>query len=405
LDAFLNTLLAQKGEGWEGGRIASPTNPTYNIGLLSPESLTQWDLDMSALLQKRRRAFLLLPILLGVLGCELTGGVVGNGVAGNRAATQSALALAVIQYSTSAGGRFPSPTVTPPGIRAHTPTVRLTPTSSETALPTLTPSTTLTATMVHTATPPETSGATRYILDPDTRDYAPQQKSPAGSDEYQFNRYERPYTAGTMEYLADVDLIRVELRVAPPWIYITLFVAGARPGGIGRTMYGAEIDVNRDGRGEYLIWGASPAGADWTTEGVEIWKDSNSDVGGSSPQRTNAPAPVGDGYELKIFAGGQGADPDLAWIRKLDGGNKIQLAFKYIVIKNTPAFLWNGWADFGVRRPDWFDYNDHFTQGEAGSPLPIQADYYPLQALFGVDNTCRDAYGFTPTGSEAGLCV
>jgi hypothetical protein len=355
---------------------------------------------MSALRKKRRRALFLFPILLVVLGCELAGGA-----AGNTAATQSALAQAVIQYSTSLSGRFPSPTPTPQGLRAHTPTVRPTPTPSETTLPAFTPSATPSPTPGHTVTPPATSGATRYILDPDTREYAPQQKSPAGSDEYQFNRFERPYTAGTMEYLPDVDLIRVELRVAPPWIYLTFFVTGARPEGIGRTMYGAELDVNRDGRGDYLIWGASPAGPDWTTGGVEIWKDSNGDVGGISPQRTNAPAASGDGYDQKIFSGGQGADPDLAWIRPIDGGTKIQLAFKSIAIKNTPGFLWSGWADFGVRRPDWFDYNDHFTQGEAGSPLPIQTDYYPLQALFGIDNTCRDAYGFTPAGSEAGLCV
>jgi hypothetical protein len=84
---------------------------------------------------------------------------------------------------------------------------------------------------------------------------------------------------------------------------------------------------------------------------------------------------------------------------------KIQLAFKYSAIGNEPRFLWNGLADFGNRRPDWFDYNDHFTQAEAGSPLPIQADYYPLQALWGIDNTCRDAYGFAPTGAEPGLCL
>jgi hypothetical protein len=80
-------------------------------------------------------------------------------------------------------------------------------------------------------------------------------------------------------------------------------------------------------------------------------------------------------------------------------------SFKYFAIGNAPQFLWNGLADWGVRRPDWFDYNDHFTQNEAGSPLPIQADFYPLKALYGIDSTCRDAYGFTPTGTEMNLCM
>jgi hypothetical protein len=346
------------------------------------------------------RGRILLPIVLVLLGCNLV-----TGAAANDSATQTALALSVIQYSTSAGGRFPSPTNTAQGVRPQTPTSSATPFPSITYTLTATVTDTATATAGHTATPPATSGTTRYITDPLTRDYAPQKKSPSGSDVYQNNRYERPYTAETMDYLPDVDLTRVEMRIAPPWVYLTFFIAGQRPDGIGQTMYGAEFDINRDGRGEYLIWGASPAGADWTANGVEVWKDSNADVGGPNPQLTNAPWTGGNGYDQKVFSGGQGADPDLAWIRQVAGGLKIQLAFKYSAIGNAPIFLWNGLADFGVRRPDWFDYNDHFTQAEAGSPLTIQADYYPLQALFGLDNTCRDAYGFSPIGSEPGLCM
>jgi hypothetical protein len=350
-------------------------------------------------LTNRRPKVILLPILFGLLGCNLVGIA-----AMNNAATQTAFALSVIQYSTSAGGRFPSPTGTAAGILPRTPTASGPPplespafTTTFTPLPS--------ATAAHTATPPGANGITRYITDPLTRDYAPQKKSPSGSDEYRFNRYERPYTAEAMDYLPDVDLTRLEMKIAPPWVFVTFFIAGTRPEGIGRTMYGAEFDVNRDGRGEYLIWGASPAGAAWTADGVEVWKDSNGDVGGPNPQLTNAPWTGGNGYDQNLFSGGQGADPDLAWIRQFEGGAKVQLAFKYSVLGNASQFLWNGLADFGVRRPDWLDYNDHFTQGEAGSPLPLQADYYPLQALFGIDNTCRDAYGFSPIGSEPGLCL
>ncbi len=347
--------------------------------------------------QKRRLAFM--AVLFFLLGCRLT-----LATAGTNPATQTALALSIIQYSTSAGGRFPSVTGTPMGARPDTPTVSLTPPPTDTHTPTETFTPTSTVTVAHAATPPGASGATRYITDPETRDYAPQKKSPSGSDVYQSNRYERPYTAETMDYLSDVDLTRVEMRIAPPWVYITFQFAAPRAEGIGQTMYGAEFDLNRDGRGEFLVWGASPAGANWTTDGVEVWKDSNADVGGPNPQMTNAPWTGGNGYDQRLFASGQGADPDLAWARQLDGGKKVQLAFKYSAIGGAAQFLWNGLADLGVRRPDWFDYNDHFTQGEAGSPLPIQADYYPLKALFGVDNTCRDAYGFAPTGAEMGLC-
>jgi len=255
------------------------------------------------------------------------------------------------------------------------------------------------------ATPPGASGTTRYITDPESRDYAPQKKAPSGSDIFASNRYERPFTAQTMEYLPDVDLKRVEMKIAAPWVYVTFDFAGTRAEGIGQTVYGAEFDTDKDGRGEFLVWGVSPAGADWTTDGVEVWGDSNSDVGGLNPQTSDPPNPSANGYEQKVFAGGQGADSDLAWIRQIEGGAKVQLAFKYSAIGNAAQFLWNGLADIGVRRSDWFDYNDHFTSAEAGSPLPAQADLYPLKALYGIDNTCRDAYGFTPTGTEPGLCI
>jgi hypothetical protein len=267
-----------------------------------------------------------------------------------------------------------------------------------------TPTPTTTPTVIHVITPPGAPGTTRYITDPETRDYAPQKKAPPGADVFAGNRYERPYTAGAMEYLSDVDLKRVELKIAAPWVYITFEFVAPRAEGIGRTIYGAEFDVDRDGRGEFLVWGVSPAGANWTTDGVEVWGDPNSDVGGTHPQTSDPLNPSANGYDQKLFAGGQGADPDLAWIRSLPGGSKVQLGFKYSAIGNAAQFLWNGLADAGVRKPDWFDYNDHFTAAEAGSPLPAQADLYPLKALYGVDNTCRDAYGFTPGGLEPGLC-
>jgi hypothetical protein len=56
---------------------------------------------------------------------------------------------------------------------------------------------------------------------------------------------------------------------------------------------------------------------------------------------------------------------------------------------------------------DWsmFEFNDHFTLEQAGSPLKEDAKNYPLKALWGVDNTCRMPSGFTPsTGSMPGLC-
>jgi hypothetical protein len=61
------------------------------------------------------------------------------------------------------------------------------------------------------------------------------------------------------------------------------------------------------------------------------------------------------------------------------------------------------WSDEGPKTPAWFDYNDHFTLAEAGSP-DKGSSHYPLKALYSVDNTCRYAYGFTPTTNLPGMC-
>jgi hypothetical protein len=50
-----------------------------------------------------------------------------------------------------------------------------------------------------------------------------------------------------------------------------------------------------------------------------------------------------------------------------------------------------------------YDYNDRFTEAEAGSPV-YDKQYYPLKALFAVDNTCWEAFGFKANGYEPKLC-
>jgi hypothetical protein len=60
-------------------------------------------------------------------------------------------------------------------------------------------------------------------------------------------------------------------------------------------------------------------------------------------------------------------------------------------------------SDAGLRVAAKLDYTDRFTATEAGSPIGGKASY-PLAALFAVDNTCRSAFGFTPTGYEKRVC-
>jgi hypothetical protein len=116
-----------------------------------------------------------------------------------------------------------------------------------------------------------------------------------------------------------------------------------------------------------------------------------------------APFP-GNGHDAVVFDRGQGPDPDAAWVRLAPGNaTLVEIAFKHSLIGSPDKFTWGIWTDEGVRRPDWFDYNDHFSSSEAGNPTGGSADY-PVKSLASVDNTCRWAYGFTPTGSEPGIC-
>jgi hypothetical protein len=159
-----------------------------------------------------------------------------------------------------------------------------------------------------------------------------------------------------------------------------------------------------DGRGDALVMAAKP-GATWSTYGVQAWLDKNHDVGASHPIQSDPPGNT-SGYETIIFDSGDGADPDTAWARISPSDPKVvQIAFKNTLLNGSDKFTWGAWAmDASMLNPGWFDYNDHFTAAEAGSPLIELTQYYPIKALAEVDNTCRWAVGFTPTGSEPGIC-
>jgi hypothetical protein len=107
-----------------------------------------------------------------------------------------------------------------------------------------------------------------------------------------------------------------------------------------------------------------------------------------------------------VFDAGTGTDPDTAWARISPADPKIvQIAFKSTLINDANKFTWGAWTmNDSMLNPGWFDYNDHFTNAEAGSPLVELTQYYPIKALAEVDNTCRWSVGFIPTGDEPGIC-
>lgn len=243
-------------------------------------------------------------------------------------------------------------------------------------------------------------GATFY--DVDSRSTAPDHRAPYG-DSYKLNRFERPFTANAMDYLPDTDILYFRLTSDQNWVYVAIEMGGlnALTNSLNAN-YGVELDLDRDGHGDFLIRATPPYTPSWSTDGVTVFTDTNNDTGGLSPERSDAVF-TGNGYDQTIFSSGQGADPDLAWVR-IDPRSSTTIHFAFKKTLTGSAFMWGAWADVGLNDPTRFNYNDYFTEEQAGSPEKSETQYYPIKAIHSLDNTCREAVGFNPTGYEPLLC-
>jgi hypothetical protein len=254
----------------------------------------------------------------------------------------------------------------------------------------------------HAATPGiQMERANTFVTDFNSSGYA--NEGYTYGDLYLLNRFERPFTAEEMEYRGELDLILVNWKVTPPWIYAIFFLAEDLPD-FGEMNYSIELDLDENGRGDYLIQTGLPTSTEWSTDLVRVYSDENRDVGGSFPLFADNPDLNLDGYETLLFDRGQGEDPDLAWSRRHpDEKNSLQIAFKSDLL-GEGGYMWSAWADEGLQDVGLFDYHDQIPFPNAGSPNPDHP-YYPLREIALVDSTCRSWYGFTPTGSEPGICL
>jgi len=256
-------------------------------------------------------------------------------------------------------------------------------------------------TIEHLVHPGEPAEANSWVSDTSTKSLADARES--GADLFHTNLFERPFTSQVMDYQAHIDLTRVNLNISAPWAYITFLLEGSPPSD-SSAIYALEVDLDSDGRGDWLFYGQVPEGTEWTTDGAKAYQDLNGDVGGPVPINADPPSSSRDGYETLVFDQGVGNDPDAVWIRRDPGNpNNVQLAFKYNLIGNDTEFAFGGWADDGLKNPGAFDYNDFMTFEEAGSAFSTNSRY-PIKDLASVDSTCRWTYGYTPTNPFPGLC-
>jgi hypothetical protein len=253
----------------------------------------------------------------------------------------------------------------------------------------------------HVMFPATEFGSGKAIFDTESSGTAPEKRAPYG-DTYDLNFLERPFLAD-MTYVPDLDINFFSVSKDDDWYYVSIKLIGFDPNNSLGINYAVELDTDKDGFGNFIVWARPPYTTEWTTENVQVFVDENRNTSGASPLKSDAPF-AADGYEKLIFDGGQGIgdDPDLAWVRMASGESAtIQFAFKRSMAGDV--FLAGVMADAGLKDVSQLDYVDRFTEAEAGSPVRRKPTY-PLQALHSVDNTCREAFGFSPTGYEPMIC-
>lgn len=224
-----------------------------------------------------------------------------------------------------------------------------------------------------------------------------------GGDRFTFGRFERPFNADTMDvYYPEIDIVDTEVFQDDLWIYGRISIQDLSSGNASK--YAVELDTNLDGNADWLIVADKPATSEWTVNGVHVYQDTNQDIGGEFPMLTDQASTISDGFETAIFNQGTGANPDAAWVRiSPTDPNVVEVAINRSAISNPTRYLINYWAGHEID-PIKFDLNDSFTHEQAGAADKGLTNYYPIKGVAEIDNSCRMAVGFQPTGKEPGLC-
>lgn len=298
-----------------------------------------------------------------------------------------------------------SPVTTPDALPASpSPGIAALPTQLDIVTPAPTSTPDATATPIYIPSPPPLESPPPSSSMTDVLSTALSEERRAIGDSFTRSIFERPFTAEDMDYLPYLDIGPiVTLGLSADWVYVSIPLA-AEPPMEQRAYYGVELDLNVDGRGDWLFFAPAPPTDEWTQSGLMIFIDSNVDVGGSYPASPDPSSEATDGYDARVFNQGEGFDRNAAWVRR-DPANDavIQFAFAHGLIANDRRFLWSVFASGAEIDPGAFELNDRMTLEEAGSPL-LTSPHYPILAIARFDSTCRWSYGFTPLGTETGIC-
>lgn len=242
-------------------------------------------------------------------------------------------------------------------------------------------------------------GIPQVIHDQVCRQTAAEKKAPGG-DEFTNGRFERPFDQN-MNYIPSVDIEKAELvRPENGWAYFTIYLeeTPAPPPAV----YGIQLDLNIDGRGDYMITFHAPSSTTWVEDNIKMNWDSDGDVGGQIINRSDPKGFKGSGFESIKIDTAAGKNTVKIWIRLIDKGIQIAVHEDILGGKN-PKFTWQPFAEGQAFPLSQFDLNDYYSTSIAGSAIAGDSNY-PLKELFGIDNTCKGLSGLTPSGTEQGVC-
>ena len=137
-----------------------------------------------------------------------------------------------------------------------------------------------TPTVSHIMTPSIPAANGMIVYDVTSKDTAPERRAPYG-DSYQINRLERPFDKA-MTYFPDLDIVTFNLKQDDIWNYVSIELVGLDPNNTIGIQYGVELDLDRDGFGDYIIVARPPFTPQWDCTTVKVYQDDNHNTGGLS---------------------------------------------------------------------------------------------------------------------------
>lgn len=200
-------------------------------------------------------------------------------------------------------------------------------------------------------------------------------------DQWERNYFERPVDEESLVFFPQLDIVESSFGQDENWYYTRILLFSELVDNLVLDgVYALEIDLNLDARGDILVLAAAPGrfpAGEWHSNGVQVWFDSNDDVGG--PQAVLAdPLYNGDGYETLLVDNGRGDDPDLAFVKTYgDKPGLVEFGFKASLLGGVDSFEWWVWA----------------MREDVSAAKYDPVDFFPQDTLFAIDNTCGWIYG------------